>query len=129
MSDPAPACKTNISPAGRRRRATLGKQSLIVSVALLVVLVVMRVSWYWGLVLFFPVALSAINFFQVRRNTCVARAKEGTFEHDDFSTTKAPDDEVVASRAVAATITRDGLLIGIAGAAIGVVAILLFHRV
>jgi hypothetical protein len=129
MSAAAPACKTNISPAGRRRRASLANRSLIFSVVLLVILVVMRVAWYWGLVLFLPAALSAINFLQVSRNTCVARAKAGTFEHDDFSATKAPDDEVAASRVVAATITRDGLLIGLAGAAIGVVAILVFHRV
>ena len=69
-----------------------GNQWLIVSVALLVVLVVMRVPWYGGLALFIPVALSAVGFLQASRNTCVMRAKEGTFEHDDFSATKAPDD-------------------------------------
>ena len=48
---------------------------------------------------------------------------------DDFSTTKAPDAEVAASRAVAAKINRDVILIGIAGAAIGVVVAKLLHRV
>ena len=120
MSDLAPACKANISPSGRRRRMRFGNQWLVVSVALLVVLVVMRVPWYGGLALFVPAALSAVGFLQARRNTCVMRAKEGTFEHDDFSATKAPDAEVAASRAVAAKINRDVILIGIAGAAIGV---------
>jgi len=106
-----------------------GNQWLVVSVALLVVLVVLRVPWYGGLVLFIPAALSAVGFLQARRNTCVMRAKEGTFEHDDFSATKAPDTEVAASRAVAARINRDVILIGIAGAAIGVAVARLFHRV
>jgi hypothetical protein len=125
----APACKANISPSGRRRRLRFGNQWLIVSVALLVVLVVMRVPWYSGLLLFIPAALSAVGILQARRNTCIMRAKEGTFEHDDFSATKAPDAEVAASRAVAAQINRDVILIGIAGAAIGVVVARLFHRV
>jgi hypothetical protein len=127
MSAAAAACKANISPSGRRRRMRFGNQWLVVSVALLVVLVVMRVPWYGGLALFIPVALSAVGFLQARRNTCVLRAKEGTFEHDDFSTTRAPDEEVAASRAVAATINRDVILIGLAGAAIGVVVARLFH--
>jgi hypothetical protein len=126
MSD-APACKANISPLGRRKRLRFGNQWLVVSVALLIVLVVMRVPWYGGLALFIPAALSAVGFLQARRNTCVMRAKEGTFEHDDFSTTKASDDEVAASRGVAAKINRDVVLIGIAGAAIGVIVARLFH--
>lgn len=127
MSDAAPACKANISPSGRRRRLRFGNQWLVVSVALLVVLVVLRVPWYGGLALFIPAALSAIGFLQARRHTCVMRAKEGTFEHDDFSTTKAPDAEVAASRTVAAKINRDVILIGLAGAAIGVVVARLLH--
>jgi hypothetical protein len=128
MSDTAPACKPNISAAGRRRRSRFGNQWLIASVVLLVLLVLFRVRWYWGLTLFLPSALSAVGFLQASRNTCVMRAREGTFENEDFSTIKAPENEVVASRAVAALINRDTVLIGLAGAAIGVAAILLFHR-
>ena len=127
MSAAAPACKANISPSGRRRRMRFGNQWLVVSVALLVVLVVMRVPWYGGLALFVPVALSAVGFLQASRNTCVMRARQGTFEHEDFSTTKAPDDEVAASRAVAAKINRDVVLIGLAGAAVGIVVARLLH--
>ena len=126
--DDAPSCKPNISTAGRRRRIRFGNQGLVPSVALLVVLVVFRVRWYWGLTMFFPTALSAVGFLQANRHTCVMRAKEGTFEHEDFSTTKAPDEEVAASRVVASGINRDTVLVGLAGAAIGVVATLLFHR-
>jgi hypothetical protein len=123
------SCKPNISAAGRRRRIQFGNRFLVAAVVLLVVLVVLRVRWYWGLTMFFPAALSAIGHLQANRNTCVMRAKEGTFEHEDFSTTKAAVEEVVASRAVAATINRDTILIGLAGAAIGVIATMLFHRV
>jgi hypothetical protein len=90
------------------------------SAALLILLVALRAPWYGRLSLFFPASMSAVGFLQVRRNTCIARAAEGTFEHDDFSTTKAPDDNVAASRAVATGIRRDMILIGIVGAAIGV---------
>jgi hypothetical protein len=121
-------CKPNISAAGRRRRIRFGNQWLVASVALLVTLVVFRVRWYWGLTMFLPAAMSAVGFLQASRHTCVMRAKEGTFEHEDFSTTKAPDEEVAASRLVAAGINRDSMLIGLAGAAIGIVATLLFHR-
>lgn len=105
-----------------------GNQWLIVSVALLIVLIVLRVPWYAGLLMFIPASLAAVGFLQARRNTCVMRAKEGTFEHEDFSTTKAPDDEVAASRAMASTINRDTILVGLAGAAIGVAVAVLFHR-
>jgi hypothetical protein len=122
-------CKPNISTAGRLRRIRFGNQWLVVSVALLVALVVFRVRWYWGLLMFLPAALSAVGFLQASRHTCVMRAKEGTFEHEDFSTTKASDEEVAQSRRVAAGINRDTVLIGLAGAAIGVAATLLFHRI
>ena len=124
----AVACKPNISAAGRRRRIRFGNQWLVASVALLVALVVFRVRWYWGLTMFLPAAMSAVGFLQASRHTCVMRAKEGTFEHEDFSTTKAPDEEVTASRAVAAGINRDTVLIGLAGAALGAVVSLLVHR-
>lgn len=128
MSDAAVACKANISASGRRRRMRFGNQWLIVSVALLIVLVVLRVPWYAGLLMFIPASLAAVGLLQARRNTCVMRAKEGTFEHEDFSTTKAPEDEVTASRAMAATINRDTVLVGLGSAALGVVVALIFHR-
>jgi hypothetical protein len=128
MSDAALACKANISTAGRRRRTRFGNQWLVVAVALLIVLAIVRLPWYLGLLMFIPASLAAVGLLQARRNTCVMRAKEGTFEHEDFSTTKAPDDEVTASRAMAATINRDTVLVGLAGAALGVVVALVYHR-
>ena len=127
MADDAPACKTNISPLGRRKRIHAGRIWLGVSVALLVALVVLRAPWYSGLAMFVPVTISAFGFLQARRSTCVLRAKQGTFENDDFSTVKAPDDEVAASRVVASTISRDAVLLGAGGVALAAVATVLFR--
>ena len=71
-------------------------------------------TWYLRALVFVPAGLAAISLLQVRRNTCVARAAEGTFEHEDFSRTPAPDEDVAASRRVATGIRRDSLLIAVA---------------
>jgi hypothetical protein len=113
-------CKPNISPAGRRLRQRSGFIFLAISVAGAAALVAAGASWYWRALVTVPAALSAICFLQAARNTCVARAAEGTFEHDDLSKTKAPDDEVAASRVVAAQIRRDTILIGLACGALAV---------
>jgi hypothetical protein len=127
-STAAPACKANISPVGRRKRLRFGQMWAVATLALLVLLAVMRVPWYGGLALFIPASLAAVGILQATRNTCIMRANEGTFENDDLSTVKAADDEVAASRAVAAGIRRDVLLTGIAGAAIGVVLAVVVRR-
>ncbi|HVZ89438.1 MAG TPA: hypothetical protein VHG72_20925 [Polyangia bacterium] len=127
-STAAAACKANISPAGRRRRLRFGQMWAVASLALLVVLIALRVPWYGGLALFIPAALAAVGLLQATRDTCIMRANEGTFENDDFSTVKAPDHEVAASRAVAAAIRRDVLLIGVTGSVIGVIAAILARR-
>ena len=88
-------------------------------VGLVALAIALHWHWYLRATLFFPAALAATGFLQAARNTCVARAAEGTFENDDFTTTKAPDDEVAASREVSRTIKRDALLIGLASAALG----------
>jgi hypothetical protein len=49
----------------------------------------------------------------------VARAAEGTFEHDDLSRSQAPDVEVAASRKMAGRIRRQTLMIGVLAAAAG----------
>jgi len=112
-------CKPNISPAGRKRRVIFGWIAAAAAVGLAVLAIALHWHWYLRATLFFPAAMAAVGFLQARRNTCVARAMEGTFENDDFTTTKAPDDEVAASRKVASTIRRDAVLIGLASAAFG----------
>jgi hypothetical protein len=112
-------CKPNISAAGKRRRIAFGWIAAALGVGLAALAIALHWHWYLRATLFFPAAMAATGFLQVRRNTCVARAMEGTFENDDFTTTKAPDDDVAASRKVAATIRRDAVLIGLASAAFG----------
>lgn len=112
ISEPA-SCKPNISPAGRRMRRRFGWTWALVSVLTFGLVVFVRSAWYWRALIALPAALSAIGFLQAGRNTCVARAAEGTFEHDDFSKIKAPDDDVAASRKVATGIRRDTLIIGL----------------
>lgn len=107
-------CRPNISGAGRRRRTRVGYLTVMLTLLLLGVFLATGVSWYWRALIGLPAAMAAVCFLQVRRNTCIARAAEGTFEHEDFSRTKAPDDEVAASRRVAAGIRRDSALIGLA---------------
>jgi hypothetical protein len=108
------ACRPNISGAGRRRRTRVGYVAIMVSLLLFGFLLARESAWYWRALVCLPAGLAAVSLLQVRRNTCVARAAEGMFEHEDFSRTKAPDDDVAASRRVSATILRDSALIGVA---------------
>ena len=110
------ACRPNISGAGRRRRLRIGYVATVVSLGLLALFVARGSAWYLRALIFVPAGLAAVSLLQVRRNTCVARAAEGTFEHEDFSRTPAPADDVAASRRVAAGIRRDSLLIALASA-------------
>jgi hypothetical protein len=125
MTDDAIPCAPNISAAGRRRRERFGAQWAGISVAALGAGVLLRARWGVRALVLIPAALSAIGFLQARRSTCVMRAREGTFEHDDFSTENAPDSEVVVSRKVAAGINRDALLIGIGAGAVAAATVLI----
>ncbi|HTA20954.1 MAG TPA: hypothetical protein VK989_16785 [Polyangia bacterium] len=110
------ACRPNISPAGVRRRLRFAWSSVVFGVVILAGLAAIHARWYARLVIFLPAVMATVGFLQARRQTCVARAAEGTFEHDDFSKTKAPDEDVRRSRVVAATVNRDSILIGLAAA-------------
>jgi hypothetical protein len=116
------ACRANISGPGKRRRARFAAVLGVITLASLVGMVLGHVSWPWRLLIGLPAAAAVLSGLQVRRNTCVAHAAKGTFEHDDFSTTKVEEEFAAASRKVAATITRDAL---IAGVAVAVVAALI----
>jgi hypothetical protein len=87
-----------------------------VTVALALGFIFAHATWYMRTLVFAPAAMAAIGFLQANRNTCVAHARQGTIEHDDFSMTNAPADQVEASRRVASGILRDALLLGLAAA-------------
>lgn len=110
------ACKPNISASGRARRRQIGLVISVMGAALVVAFMAWQVAWYVRLLVFLPVASAAVTLLQVTRQTCVAHAAKGTFEHEDFSTTPQNADDAAASRKVAATIYRDALLIGLAAA-------------
>ena len=116
-------CRPNISKAGIRRRIGIGAVSSGLTALLMVSLIVARVRWYWCLTVFVPAFTAAIGFLQAGRKTCIARASEGTFEHEDFSKTPAAEDDVVRSREVAAAIMRHSLLIGFALVVVTMVAV------
>jgi hypothetical protein len=81
-------------------------------VATVVFLHFTNAAWYLRLLTFFPAAVAAATYLQVRRNTCVSRARTGAFEHEDFSATAALPSDAAASRRVAATISRDSIIFG-----------------
>ena len=59
----------NIGPRGQRQRRTLGLVSLAVAVLLAGVLVAAGVPRAWRAVVFVPLWLSALGFFQAREKT------------------------------------------------------------
>jgi hypothetical protein len=69
-------------------------------------------GWPVRLLLALPAMLGFVTYLQVTRNTCVAHARTGTLEHEDFSVTKVDAALAEASRKVAKTIVRDGVLLG-----------------
>lgn len=111
-------CTPNIAPAGIRRRQRFGLSWAAISIAVAGAGMIFRWPWIARAAVFIPAALSATGYLQAHRYTCVLRAREGTVEHDDFSTEPAPLSDVVASRKVAAGITRDSILIGVGAGAL-----------
>jgi hypothetical protein len=125
MSAEPASCTPNISPAGIRRRRRFGFQWAGISIAVAGAGMLFRAPWLARAAVFLPAAAAATGFLQASRNTCVLRAREGTLEHDDFSTTPAPASEVAASRQVARGITRDAILIGVGAGALAAATALL----
>jgi hypothetical protein len=114
-------CPPNISPAGERRRRRQG--SIWAAVTAVLFAAGFRFPGWWAVpVVFLSAVIAALGFLQAARHTCVLRAKEGTFEGEDFSTVPAPAADVAASRRVSRRIWRDALAIGAGAAALAVLA-------
>jgi hypothetical protein len=124
-AEAATSCKPNIAPAGRRRRERFGRQWTAIAIAGAGAAVLFRAPWFVRAAVFLPAAAAATGFLQARRDTCVLRAREGTLEHDDFTTEPAPAVDVAESRKIAAGITRDALLLGLAAGAFAAATALL----
>jgi hypothetical protein len=112
------ACRANISGPGRRRRTRVAAVLGVLTFVLLVGMVLTGTRAPWRLLVGLPAAAAVMTGLQVRRNTCVAHAAAGTFEHEDFSVTKVEAEFAAASRKVAGTIARDAVLVGVAVAVI-----------
>lgn len=93
---------------------------MAITAAGLVASVGLRAPWFWRALLAVPTALAAIGFLQARRGTCVSRAAEGTFEHEDFTKASAPDADAARSRGAARAIVRDTVLLGLLGGALAI---------
>ncbi len=62
-------CVENIGPAQRRKRVRFGVVMLAVSAAIAAALLLSGANRWWRLGLFFPLATSAIGFFQAYEKT------------------------------------------------------------
>jgi hypothetical protein len=101
-------------------RRRFGWTMVGISAALLLAFAGLGVPWPWRALVFFPAAAAATGFLQVRRETCLLRSAEGSCELDDGATQPASEDDARASRAVARTIRRDAVLIGLAIAGLAI---------
>ena len=119
------SCEPNISEAGKRQRRILGLTGFLLAALLSWWGIRNGVPWTTRLLVALPATIGAIGWLQASRGTCIRRAAEGTFERDDRSTIPVTPEAKAASLAVAKTIVRDALLIGIAaGAASAATALL-----
>lgn len=120
-------CKTNISPWGRRMRRNAATGTAVVGVAMLVALIALDAPWWARLVMFLPAASFFVTVLQLTRNTCVMHAAKGVEETDESGVVRrAAEDDVAASRRVAKTIYRDGVLGGVVVAALSAATALVF---
>lgn len=77
----------------------------------LVAALALDLGWPLRLLVGAPAGAAFVSGLQVTRNTCVAHAATGRFEHDDLTTSAVEDAAFLAeSRRVARTIWRDGIL-------------------
>lgn len=108
-------CRSNITGWGRRRRRRVVIGGSVFGLALLATLLVTGAPWWARLAMFLPAATVAVTQLQLTRNTCIALAARGVEEGETQDTYKrVSDEEAAASRRVATTIYRDGVLAGVA---------------
>ncbi|MGA9769820.1 MAG: hypothetical protein WBV94_12320 [Blastocatellia bacterium] len=73
----------NIGPREQFKRRLLGRVALIAGVALTVVLIGYGAPRLVRLVIFFPLWMAALGYFQAREKTCIALAARGTCNMDE----------------------------------------------
>ena len=85
----------NIGPREQFKRRILGRVALIAAAALTVALIGYQAPRATRLVIFFPLWMSALGFFQAREKTCIALAAKGAC-HLDAGETKITDEKLAA---------------------------------
>ena len=93
------------------RRRIVGVVGAGLTVALLAFFAWAHIPLFLRLVIALPAMVSTVGFLQAARRTCVSHARGGTIEHEDFSITPAPPDELEASQRVASKILRDAAIV------------------
>lgn len=73
----------NIGPREQRKRRLMGIVFLTIGVSLAFLLVVLEAPRAARLIIFFPIWLAGLGFFQSRAKICVAHAARGTCNLDD----------------------------------------------
>ncbi|HKP87037.1 MAG TPA: hypothetical protein VJZ26_13120 [Blastocatellia bacterium] len=74
--------ETNIGPREQFKRRILGRVALIASVALTLVVIAYDAPRWWRLIIFFPLWMAALGYFQAREKTCIALAARGACNMD-----------------------------------------------
>jgi hypothetical protein len=69
---------SNIGPRERRKRRVMGFVALAAGAGLALALVATDAPRLLRLLIFFPVWIAALGFFQAREKTCIALAARGT---------------------------------------------------
>ena len=123
---PITMCVANIGKAGRVRRSRVGSVLVLLALGIAGWFIATHAPWFVRLSVFLPATAAAISLLQVSRNTCVAMAAKSVRENEDFTYTPVEKVLADASRKVASSIYRDGLLIGVGAALITALTTLLY---
>ena len=62
-------CAINIGPRERAKRVRSGWLMLLISAAVAAALLILQLSRWWSAVLFLPLLMSGLGFFQAREKT------------------------------------------------------------
>ncbi len=116
------ACPANIGPNERRRRAIMGAVMAAIVVALALLFIMLEAPRPWRLLIVLPAWIAALDFFQVRANTCVLLAARGVRNMDDGNVAVADRTEDAQLRAQARSVHLQSAL---AAAAITALVVLL----
>ena len=118
MGDTAAVC-SNIGAKGRRFRRRQGLTQTALGGIFLVAAVGLGASLAWRLVPAVLIGGGTLTWLQAVRSVCVMRAAQSSVEDEEMRVTAADAALAAEAKRVAAGIVRDGVLAGLAAAAVG----------